>query len=50
MNFVFSQIIATIIPENISSIKLLKKIVFAFEKAIKVDKERLHIYCMSIIN
>jgi ribosomal-protein-alanine N-acetyltransferase len=43
-----SHILATTIPENISSIKLLQKIGLAFEKEIEVEKEKLHVYGASI--
>jgi ribosomal-protein-alanine N-acetyltransferase len=39
-----SHIFATTVPENIRSIKLLKRIGFAFEKEIEVEKEKLHVY------
>ena len=39
-----SHILATTIPENISSIKLLKKLGLFFEKEIEVEKIKLHIY------
>ena len=38
------RILATTIPENTSSIKLLKKFGFEFEKEIQVEKEKLHVY------
>jgi [ribosomal protein S5]-alanine N-acetyltransferase len=40
----FTHILATTIPENISSVKLLKKLGLQFDKAIKVDEESLHVY------
>ncbi|HEY2725593.1 MAG TPA: GNAT family N-acetyltransferase [Parafilimonas sp.] len=40
----YSHILATTIPQNISSIKLLTKLGFHFEKEIKVQGEKLHIY------
>jgi [ribosomal protein S5]-alanine N-acetyltransferase len=39
-----SHILATTVPENIRSIKLLKKIGLAFEKEIDVANETLHVY------
>ncbi len=45
-----SHILATTIPENVSSIKLLKKIGLVFEKEIEVDQERLHVYGMPLIS
>lgn len=45
-----AHILATTIPENISSIKLLKKIGLTFEKEILVEKERLYVYGMSMTN
>ncbi|MDQ6761423.1 MAG: GNAT family N-acetyltransferase [Bacteroidota bacterium] len=39
-----SHILATTVPENITSIKLLQKMGLGFEKEIEVDKERLHVY------
>ena len=38
------QILATTIPENISSIKLLKKLGLCFNKEIEIDKKKLHVY------
>jgi [ribosomal protein S5]-alanine N-acetyltransferase len=40
----FTHILATTIPENISSIKLLKKLGLQFDKVIKVGEETLHVY------
>jgi ribosomal-protein-alanine N-acetyltransferase len=37
-------ILATTIPENASSIKLLKKLGLHFEKEIEIDNEKLHVY------
>ncbi len=42
------HILATTIPENIKSIKLLKKIGLTFEKEITIDNETLHIYSASL--
>lgn len=39
-----SHILATTIPENINSIKLLNKIGLVFEKEIKVSHQKLHVY------
>ena len=39
-----SHILATTVPENIRSIKLLKKIGLCFNKEIEVSKEKLHVY------
>lgn len=39
-----SHIFATTVPENISSVKLLKRIGLAFEKEIEVEKEKLQVY------
>ncbi len=39
-----SHILATTVPENMSSVKLLKKLGLAYEKEIEVDKEKLHVY------
>ena len=38
------RILATTIPENISSIKLLQKIGLQFEKEIEISNEKLHVY------
>ena len=43
-----SHILATTIPENSNSIKLLEKLGLQFEKEIKVEKETLHVYAVSI--
>ena len=43
-----SHILATTVPENISSINLLKRIGLVFEKEIEVEKESLHVYGASI--
>jgi [ribosomal protein S5]-alanine N-acetyltransferase len=40
----FSYILATTIPENISSISLLKKLGLQFDKTIEIENEILHIY------
>ncbi len=45
-----SHIFATTVPENISSIKLLKRIGLVFEREIEVEKERLHVYGASTDN
>jgi len=39
-----SHILATTIPENINSIKLLKKLGLLFEKEIEVENIKLHVY------
>ncbi|MEQ1553250.1 MAG: GNAT family N-acetyltransferase [Ferruginibacter sp.] len=39
-----TNILATTIPENSNSIKLLEKLGFNFDKKIDIDKEILHIY------
>lgn len=39
-----SHILATTIPENTSSIRLLKKLGLMFEKEIEADNEKLHVY------
>ena len=39
-----THVLATTIPENISSIKLLKKFGLEFEKEIQVENEKLHVY------
>ncbi len=43
-----SRILATTLPENIHSIKLLKKMGLVFEKEIELEKEKLHVYGVSI--
>ncbi len=40
----FSRILATTLPENVSSINLLQKLGFEFDKAIEIDHKTLHIY------
>lgn len=44
-----SHIVATTVPGNIKSIKLLQKIGLTFEKEIEVEKEKLHVYGMSVV-
>ena len=39
-----SYILATTVPENINSIKLLKKMGLVFEKEMEVENEKLHVY------
>lgn len=39
-----SHILTTTIPENINSIKLLKKIGLVFEEEIEVENKKLHVY------
>ncbi len=39
-----SQILATTVPGNIKSIKLLTKLGFHFDKEIMVEEEKLHVY------
>jgi [ribosomal protein S5]-alanine N-acetyltransferase len=39
-----THILATTIPENISSINLLKKLGLAFDRTIEIENEVLHIY------
>jgi len=43
----YPTILATTVPDNISSIKLLTKLGFSFEKPIEVQNEILHIYSNS---
>jgi [ribosomal protein S5]-alanine N-acetyltransferase len=40
----YYPVLATTLPKNISSIKLLNKLVLRFEKEIEVENEVLHIY------
>jgi [ribosomal protein S5]-alanine N-acetyltransferase len=40
----FTTILATTIPENISSISLLKKLGLEFDKVIEIENETLHVY------
>jgi RimJ/RimL family protein N-acetyltransferase len=42
-----SHIFATTVPENIISIKLLKKLGLFFDKEIEVEKEKLYVYGVS---
>jgi ribosomal-protein-alanine N-acetyltransferase len=44
VSFNLPYILATTIPENASSIKLLKKLGLHFEKEIEIDNEKLHVY------
>ncbi len=46
----FTTILATTIPENVSSIQLLKKLGLSFEKEITINDEVLHVYNSSIAN
>ncbi|HEY5405575.1 MAG TPA: GNAT family N-acetyltransferase [Ginsengibacter sp.] len=46
----YTVILATTVPQNVNSIKLLTKLGLRFEKEIKVEKETLHIYSNSITN
>jgi RimJ/RimL family protein N-acetyltransferase len=39
-----SKILATTVPQNINSIKLLNKLGLHFEREIEVENEKLHIY------
>jgi len=41
----YSSVLATTIPHNTKSIKLLTKLGLHFDKEIEVDKEKLHVYC-----
>jgi [ribosomal protein S5]-alanine N-acetyltransferase len=43
-NNVFTHILATTIPQNISSITLLKKLGLQFDKTIEAEAETLHVY------
>jgi RimJ/RimL family protein N-acetyltransferase len=36
------------VPDNLSSIKLLKKLAFKFEKKIEVEKKTLNVYNLKI--
>ena len=40
----YSPVLATTVPQNINSIKLLTKLGLHFEKEIEVEGEKLHIY------
>ena len=40
----YSPVLATTVPQNVNSIKLLIKLGLHFEKEIEVEKEKLHIY------
>lgn len=42
-----SHILATTVPENTKSIALLKKLGLVFEKEIKVENEKLHVFSVS---
>jgi ribosomal-protein-alanine N-acetyltransferase len=46
----YATILATTIPQNINSIKLLNKLGFHFEKEIEVLNEKLYVYTNSQIN
>ena len=39
-----THILATTVPENVSSIKLLEKLGLAFEREIELEKEKIHVY------
>jgi [ribosomal protein S5]-alanine N-acetyltransferase len=43
-----THILATTIPENTSSIRLLEKMGLSFEKEIQVEKDTLHVYGASL--
>jgi [ribosomal protein S5]-alanine N-acetyltransferase len=43
-----THILATTIPENVSSINLLKKLGLEFDKVIEIENEILHIYKSSV--
>ena len=45
---IHSHILATTIPNNINSIKLLKKLGFQFDKEIETDNEKLHVYSIEL--
>ena len=40
----YNPILATTVPNNVQSIKLLIKLGLRFEREIEVDKEKLHVY------
>ena len=40
----FTDILASTLPENISSIKLLRKLGLRFEKEMEIENQKLHIY------
>lgn len=42
------QVLATTLPQNISSIKLLEKLGFSFEKELEVENITLHLYSSSL--
>lgn len=46
----YSPVLATTVPQNVNSIKLLIKLGLHFEKEIEVEKEKLHIYTSSNAN
>ena len=46
--FNLPQVFATTLPENISCIKLLKRLDFSFEKEMEVENMKLHFYSSSI--
>ena len=46
--FNLNQILATTLPENISSIKLLEKLGLSFEKELEVENITLHLYSSSL--
>lgn len=45
-----THLLATTVPENVNSIRLLKKIGLVFEKEIEVEKEKLHVYGIAMDN
>ena len=53
LNFVTNNmhekiILATLLPENVKSIKLLEKLGFQFSATVDVEKECLHIYQLNV--
>jgi [ribosomal protein S5]-alanine N-acetyltransferase len=40
----YYPVLATTVPQNINSIKLLTKLGLRFKKAIEVENEQLHVY------
>ncbi len=45
----YDPVLATTIPQNVNSIKLLNKLGLHFEKEIEVENERLHIYSNAVL-
>ncbi len=45
----YAVVLATTIPQNINSIKLLTKLGLHFQKEIEVEKQKLHVYTNAVV-